>query len=171
MFTSYEVDNDRRFRRALSSARRRVGNLTTPLILISKDFYKSQKAIFQLQSSGKYPDFKNEKSKRQKEKKVGFAYPLLKRSGKLEASLVNPSDPNAINLIVNKAELFIGTSVDYGIYHQSDAPRRKIPLRKFLFIGPESSFATSDQQGRPKRWSRILRKHVVKKMDQIARPK
>ena len=43
------------------------------------------------------------------------------------------------------------------MFHQSDRPRSKIPLRKVLFIGPEArEFATSEQIGRLERWTSIL---------------
>jgi len=47
-FTSYSVDNDRSFRAALDRAISASTDLTLPLTLISKDFYKSEKAIFKL---------------------------------------------------------------------------------------------------------------------------
>jgi hypothetical protein len=50
------------------------------------------------------------------------------------------------------------------VYHQSDDPRSKIPLRKFLFIGPESSFANSDQAGRLQRWLGYVQSYVTAKV-------
>ncbi len=56
-----------------------------------------------------------------------------------------------------------GTTIRYGIYHQSDEARSKIPLRKFLFIGPEApSFATSEQQGRLQRWLGYIEDHIAR---------
>jgi phage gpG-like protein len=154
-FTSYEVDNDLAFQKALDRTKNKVGDLTIPLILIAKDFYKSEQAIFKLKGPGQYPDLADE-TKEQKVRQVGFVYPILKRSGRLEGSVTKGEHPDAINQIVNKDTLIIGTSVPYGIFHQSDAPRSKIPLRKFLFIGPESSFALSPQKGRLERWTKTL---------------
>ena len=155
-FTSYSVDNDESFRRALQRTKDKVADLTIPLTLIAKDFYKSQRAIFQLSGPGQYEDLADS-TKEQKQKEVGFIYPILKRSGALADSTTKPVDPNAINEIVNKDTLIIGTKVPYGVFHQSDAPRSKLPLRKFLFIGPEApQFATSEQKGRLQRWLGIL---------------
>lgn len=159
-FTSYKVDNDRRFREALRAAGEQVSDLTIPLTLIARDFYKSEKAIFSLQGPGQYPDLSTA-YKASKLKAVNFVYPILKRSGRLASSVTDPSSSDAINQIINKNTLVIGTKVSYGVFHQSDAPRKKIPLRKFLFIGPEApKFATSDQMGRLQRWTQILADYV-----------
>ena len=171
-FTSYIVDNDRRFRDAIKRAQETVGDLRVPFTLILADFYRSEQAIFKLKSKGQYPDF-TEKGKevgtasryaKLKQKEVGFAYPLLVRSGKLAASLLSAGTPDSI-AYVSPTSLLIGTKVQYGIYHQSDDARKKIPLRKFLFIGPEASqFATSDMQGRPERWLNIMNDFVLKQI-------
>lgn len=172
VFTSYEVDNDRKFRESLQRASEISQDLRVPFGLILKDFYKSEQAIFKLKGPGKYPPFKGPKDpstghtryQAAKIKKVGFDYPLLVRSGRLSASLLGPSNPGSISKITNLSLVF-GTSVPYGVYHQSDEPRRKIPLRKFLFIGPEApTFATSEQQGRLERWLGYISDHIDKSL-------
>ena len=167
-FTSYTVDNDKSFRRALSRASATVQDLRIPFGLILADFYKSQQAIFKLKSRGQYPDFKNGGPESRyaisKQKKVGFKYPLLVRTGLLSNSLLGPNNKGSIAK-ATKLSLTIGTSIEYGIYHQSDLARSKMPLRKFLFIGPEAErFATGDQMGRLERWNNILNDYVLKKM-------
>lgn len=160
MFASYVVDNDRKFRDGISRALSASSDLRIPFTLIQADFYRSEQAIFKLQSEGLYPPI-SEKYGKAKEKKVGFKYPLLVRSGRLAASLLSANSPDSISAI-EKLSLTFGTRVPYGVYHQSDAPRKKIPLRKFLFIGPEApSFATSDQMGRLERWLNILNDYVL----------
>jgi len=180
-FTSYKIGNDAKFKDAMNRVRLVTDDLRIPLTLISKDFYKSEKAIFLLGSAGQYPDFggfnpgakmmykgqettRREAYKARKQAKYGFVYPLLKASGRLEGSVTNPMHQDAVNQIVNKRTLIIGTTVPYGVYHQSDRARAKIPLRKFLFIGPESRFANSDQQGRVGRWMNILNSFVLQKL-------
>lgn len=164
-FTSYEVDNDKKFQKALAEAGKRVANLTTPLNLIANDFYKSERAIFQLKSAGQYPDLAD-RTKQFKIGLLGTPYPILRLTGKLEASLTKRGDANAVNDILGKKTLVIGTLVDYGVYHQSDKPRSVIPLRKFLFIGPEApKFATSEQMGRLERWMSILSDYVNKAIE------
>ncbi len=147
-------------------------DLRLPFGLIMADFYKSQQAIFKLKGPGKYPAFKgavNPETGRTryqdfKIKKYGFDYPLLVATGRLANSLLGPSNPGSISKIT-KLTLTFGTSVPYGIYHQSDEPRTKLPLRKFLFIGPEApSFATSEQMGRLGRWLNIMNDHIVRQL-------
>jgi len=162
-FTSYSIENDKAFKAALKRASDTVQDLRIPFGLILSDFYKSQAAIFKLKSAGQYPAM-SERYRVTKIKKVGFDYPLLVRTGRLANSLLGPTNPGSISN-VQKLSMTWGTSVEYGIYHQSDRARRKIPLRKFLFIGPEAKeVATSDQMGRLERWNNILNDYVLKKI-------
>lgn len=161
---SYVLENSKKFQAALKDAGEKIGNLRVPLNLIMNDFYRSEKAIFQLKGAGQYPEI----SKRyglQKEGAVGFKYPLLVRTGRLAKSMLSKTAPGAVALI-SEQSLTIGTTVRYGIYHQSDEPRKKIPLRKFVFIGPEApKFATSDQMGRTERWLGYINDYVTKKLE------
>lgn len=162
-FSSYAVDNDRSFAAALKRASEVTQDLRIPFGLILADFYKSEQAIFGLSSEGQYPPI-SAKYGKWKEQHVGFKYPLLVKTGKLGASLLSDSAPGSVASI-GPTQLQFGTAIQYGIYHQSDEPRKKIPLRKFLFIGPEASrFATSDQMGRLERWNNIMNDFVLKKM-------
>ena len=158
-FVSYIVDNDKRFRKAIDQASQAFDDLRIPFGQILRDFYKSEQAIFKLKSKGQY-DAISEKYGEYKQKKYGFKYPLLVASGSLAASLLGPNNEGSVSKIT-KLSLVFGTSIKYGIYHQSDKPRKKIPLRKFLFIGPEASrFATSEQMGRLNRWTGYLMDHI-----------
>lgn len=192
---SYSPENDARFRAMLANASQVSQDLRVPFGLISRDFYRSEKAIFQLKGPGQFPPFQQgglgrhsrvqyaqdgvgvkrlapgkeyDLSKtpyqKRKLKKFGFDYPLLVATGKLAASMTNPNAAGSVNIITNLS-LVIGTTVAYGIYHQSDDPRRKIPLRKFVFIGPEAQrFATSDQMGRLERWMNYLNDHILRQL-------
>lgn len=165
-FSSYSVDNDKKFRDALRNAFTQVKDLRLPLTLIGRDWFDSNRAIFALKSPGQYPDLKPA-TKKQKQKQTGFIYPILERTGRLSASITQPANSDAIDLIVNKNTLILGTKVPYGVYHQSDKPRKKIPLRKFVFIGPESTFAADTEiSGRLERWTGILERYVLEKMKQ-----
>lgn len=180
-FRSYSIENDEKFQSALERAAKAAGDLTTPLNQIGADFRKSRKAIFALRSAGQYPDLstkpfrawweKDESLRRfypggykeYKQAKFGFAYPILKQTGRLEKSLTQKSHPeNISNVNIDEAEF--GTSVPYGVYHQSDSPRSKIPLRKFLFIGPEAPrFAKGDAlKGFPERSLNTLNSYVLR---------
>src|SRR5512135_819982 len=102
-FTSYSVDNDRKFRNAIKKASEVSDDLRIPFGLILRDFYKSEAAIFKLKGPGKYPPFKgpiNPKTgytryQEAKIKKAGFDYPLLVRTGALAASLLGPTNPGS----------------------------------------------------------------------------
>jgi len=167
-FTSYTLENDAAFLDSIKRASEVSTDLRIPFGLILRDFYKSQQAIFKLKGPGKFPPFKGKidpktgmtKYQARKKKKYGFDYPLLVRSGRLAASVLGPNNPGSISKITNLSLVF-GTSVPYGVFHQSDDPRKKIPLRKFFFIGPEAPrFASSEQAGRPKRWLGIMQDHI-----------
>lgn len=182
-FTSYEVDNDRRFRDAIKRMSADIQDFRIPFGQILRDFYRSEQAIFKLKGPGLYPPFKNSKEyfstksgrrlkkqpadstksvyQKRKIKKYGFDYPLLVASGRLAGSLLGPSNPGSIANIT-KLSLIFGTSVEYAIYHQSDSDRHVIPLRKMIFIGPEAPrFANSDQAGRLERWMGYLLDHTA----------
>lgn len=171
-FTSYSVDNDRKFRESLKEASKVSQDFRVPFGLISADFYKSEQAIFKLKSAGKYPPFKgviNPKTghtpyQDRKLRKYGFDYPLLVRTGALANSMLGPSNKGSVN-VRGPLSLTIGTTIAYGVYHQSDEGRDKIPLRKFIFIGPEAPrFATSEQQGRLERWLGIMSDFINREM-------
>lgn len=160
-FTSYVVENDEKVARAMERAGQAATDLRVPLTQISKDFYKSRKAIFALTGPGGYPDL-NSRYKVQKQRAVGFVYPILKLTGRLEGSVTSDSHPDNITRI-DPDSLTMGTGVPYGIYHQSDDPRSKIPLRKFLFVGSESvKFANSELSGFPERALNTLNTFVLR---------
>jgi phage gpG-like protein len=180
-FISYTIENDKQFQKALSEAFEKTQDLTIPLRAISRDFYKSQKAIFQLKSPGKYPDYTGPKisetwktpgrpDKRTrdgsltayqnyKKQKVGFIYPMLKFTGDLEKSTTSPTGPDSI-LNITKSSLEIGTGLPYAAFHQYGT--KNMPMRKFLFIGPEAPEAVGPQRGRLDRWLKIIEDHVTK---------
>ncbi len=101
-----------------------------------------------------------------KERKYGFArgYPLLKATGRLEKSLTSLGGENI--LVVEKSAMLMGTSVPYAKYHQSDLPRTKIPLRKFLFIGPEAGNVGPDR-GTLDRWLKIVDNYVTRSLKAV----
>ena len=159
-FTSYIIENDREFQSALDRLSKTVVDMRIPFGQISRSFYQENKRIFARKGPGGYPDCKNERSKRQKIKQVGCAYPLLVRTGRLAASLTSKSDPEAYNVITPKT-LILGTRVPYAIFHQSDAPRHVLPQRKVIFIdgGPLDQ---SKSKGRRERWLNIVNTHILK---------
>ena len=65
--------------------------------------------------------------------------PILQRTGDLVASLTKESDPNSVYRPERKS-LTLGSKVPYAIYHQSIAPRTKLPRR------PEIMLAEKDKR-------------------------
>jgi phage gpG-like protein len=181
-FTSYEVLNDEKMSSALRRAASVSNDLKIPFSQIAKDFQKSRKAIFALSSAGQYPDLstkpfyawweKDDNLQRQydggykeyKKAKYGFSYPILKATGRLERSVTDASDPENVTSI-GPLELKMGTRTPYAVYHQSDLPRSRLPLRKFLFVGPESKkFANSEISGFPERALNTLNSYILRSL-------
>jgi len=160
-FTSYIVENDEKLALAMERAARTTDDLRVPLRSIAKDFRKSRQAIFNLKGPGQYPDLK-ETTKKSKERAVGFVYPILKLTGRLDASVTNSGDKENVTRI-RKLSMDLGTKTPYAIYHQNGTS--KMPLRKFLFVGPESSrFANSQISGFPERALNTLNSFVLRKL-------
>jgi len=159
-----ELLNKQRLIAGLERAKRATEDLRLPLGLIRADFYKSEKSIFRLKSPGQYDDL-NAEYKKAKAREVGFVYPILKRTGRLEESVTSPSSPDSNSYIINKDTLVIETKVPYAIYHQEGTS--KMPRRPFFIIGPESpKHATSEMQGRLERWLNILNDYAILKTQQ-----
>jgi phage gpG-like protein len=177
-FISYDIKMDQAFEAGLKRAQQQVEDLRPALKSIAADFYRSEKSIFMLKSAGGYPDFKispittdkgtytpkESAYKIRKKKMYGFDYPLLKATGALADSLLSPSGKGSIYQL-DKQSLTIGSDIPYLKYHQSDEPRSKMPLRKALFIGPETTTPSNPQlQGRMPRWLNILNTYVLRSM-------
>lgn len=69
-------------------------------------------------------------------KRLGYGRKkILVRTGRLRNSLTRVNHPDNIarfRTYKSVTTLFWGTKVSYGIYHQSDEPRTRLPRRKFL---------------------------------------
>ena len=166
--TSYIVENDEAFARALQRLSKVTKDFRIPFGQIAKEFYKSNRKIFLLKGPGLYPDFKTPQSKAAKIKAAGFAYPLLFRTGRLASSLLNPSDPETVK-IIKKDELQLGTTVPYLIFHQSDRARFVIPQRKAVFIdgGPLEASTGARVSGRRQTWLNIINDFVLQKVGEV----
>ena len=128
-FSSYNVDNDKRFRKALDGAIKEVGNLRFAMGEISRDIYKNTRKNFILKSSGKYPPLSPKYAAYKKKKKPGA--PILVYSGRLRDSVLGPDTPDSI-LSIGETSLVQGTKVPYARYVQEGTS--KMPVRKYLFI-------------------------------------
>lgn len=152
--------------RSLQEAQKTVGDLRPAFIAITKSWLQANKATFRLKSAGRFTDYVGPKVKETwkspgipeartrdgdltayenyKKKKVGFVYPMLKFTGRLESSITESAHPEFINVITPKS-LTLGTAVPYGIYHESSEARKtRMPMRKFLFIDPTNVNADPD---------------------------
>jgi hypothetical protein len=176
---SFITENDDEFKKLLDDVGKDISDFRIPFGLISNHFYRGNRKIFSLRGPGLYPDlggFKpSEKikvkgvfitrraaAKFYKNEEVGFIYPLLKRTGKLEASLSSRNGPNAEHFI-GRNSLVMGTKVDYAKYHQSDRPRTRIPQRKMIFIDGGGKEVAKDAiiSGRLQAWTNIINDYVV----------
>ena len=133
-FKSYDTRADKEVRQLLKRMAKVTNDLSPFLVTIAEELRQSRKAIFKLTSRGAYPEL-NDKYKIRKQKKVGFAYPILRKTGRLEKSITESGGEN-IAEIRSKKSLRFGTEVEYGEYHQKG---KGVPLRKFLFIGSDET--------------------------------
>ncbi|MCK5608286.1 hypothetical protein KAR91_40770 [Candidatus Pacearchaeota archaeon] len=166
------VDPGKDFRRALDKVYKKSGDLTIPFTLMTKQWFKGNRSIFDLgrKGPGKYIDL-SPKYKRRKSKILGSPYPILvgftrarRRSGKLRESMVNPSSKNAFNKIANKKHLFLGTRAKsrkgalYPAFLNNGTG--KMPARPFMLIGGEQ-VATPEVNKRREAWVKTLNDYVL----------
>lgn len=177
MIRSYIVDNDEVFKRQLELLAKYTSDFRIPFYLIANDFYKSNRKLFTLASKGLYQDLAPAEGidgnptttsdyKKRKQRQVGFVYPILFKTGKLAASILDRNAPGA-DFFINEETLIMGTEVSYAKYHQSDEkPRTRIPQRKIVFIdgGPAEKARDADIAGRRERWGNIIIDHVLQLM-------
>jgi len=163
--TSYILENDAQFKRAIKDAGKRVSDLRFAFGEIARDWLKSNRTQFSLKGSGLYPPLSPAYAEQKAKKFPGAS--ILVATGRLRDSVTKASHPDNI-VKVGRLSLVMGTRTPYGIFHQSDAPRSKIPLRKFLFIGPEApQHARRADAGRLERWLSILDKELQRQLDKV----
>ena len=176
---SFITENDKEFKKLLDDVGRDISDFRIPFGLISNHFYKGNRKIFTLSSPGLYPDFGGFKptekikfrgqmitrrgvAKFLKNEEVGFIYPMLKRTGKLEKSLSSRNGAGAEHFI-GRNSLVMGTNIDYAKYHQSDRPRKKLPQHKIIFIDGGGQEIAKDAliSGRLQAWNNIINDYVI----------
>ena len=160
---SFIVDPGNKFSDAVAKAAQEVQDLTIPLQLIAKQWFKSNQALFALKSAGKFEDL-SEEYQDQKERQVGFIYPILRRSGMLERSITNPSNGDAISVILNKNSLIMGTRVEYAPYLHFGTS--KMPERPFVMIGAEQT-GPEEFNMRQEAWIKTIQSYVDQKLAQV----
>ena len=178
----YRIDQ-KNFEKKLRGLLKRGHDLRPAFHTIGRMFRQSRKTIFRLKSSGGYPDL-SPRYKLQKQKEVGFTYPILKKgqshlisskskSYGLADSVTNIRHPNNIT-IVHKKEFAFGTNVPYAKYHNSGkTPRRKIPLRKFVFWGEEAPRTMRNMTDATKKFSgralAVIRNFIAREKTDLKR--
>ena len=72
-------------------------------------------------------------------------HPLLRKSGRMAAAASSTNHGgdsiSRITIAREASQLEQGLTVPYAIYHQSDAPRRRLPRRPFLLLHAEDATA------------------------------
>jgi len=171
----YEVDPNKRLQTSIDEAIKEIGDLTVPYKLMARQWFKGNLTIFDKGrvGPGKYQDL-SPKYKKQKQKNLGFVYPILLATGRIKESVTNPTDKNAINYIVNRKYLFLGTNAvtkknaPYAIFLQKGT--NKSPPRPFVLIGAEQ-IADSSQNARLEAWISTINDYVIKKLEKLGKVK
>ena len=183
---SFITENDEEFKKFLSDASEHISDFRIPFGLIANHWYRGNKKLFTLKSEGLYPPLggfnytaktrfrganvtRRYKAETLKKEEVGFAYPLLKRRGDLEKSLISKNSKGA-EYFVGRQSMVLGTSIEYAKYHQSDKPRKKIPQRKMVFIdgGPAERAKDAIISGRIEAWTNIVADYVAQVLSRDA---
>lgn len=174
--TSFIIDNDVAFQAGLDRMARATNDFRVPFNLIRAHWYKGNRKIFTLKSSGLYPDYggfnpsaveanglsRRELAKSKKMHEVGFVYPMLvRRSRRLMRSLISDNASGSESFVGRKV-LSMGTSISYAKYHQSDRPRKTLPQRKIIFIdgGPAETAKDALVSGRREAWLNIMNDYI-----------
>ena len=170
----YIVDPDNEFARAIKKALKKVDDLTIPFGLIAKSWFKGNNFIFDpsRQGPGQYVDL-SPRYKKLKSKAIGSPYPILRgftgnkkdgyrKSGKLAKSMTDASNPDAVNYIINKQTLILGTKVEangkpYARFLNFGT--KDMPARPLILIGGEET-APFQLKNRRKNWIELVADYV-----------
>jgi hypothetical protein len=124
--TQTRIQNIDAFLASVREAQRVTKDLREPFEKIRDDWMKGNRTIFQLAGPGPWADLSGTRSKRAKNgrfqspnggykaeklKKWGFVYPILKASGRLERSITEKGNPEALFEVEGGTTLRLGTSV------------------------------------------------------------
>lgn len=157
---NWSISNVNDVNDALNRLGKEISDFRIPFTLIASDFYRSQRKLFTLQSKGLYVDL-SEWYKKQKQKEVGFIYPILVGKSRALSNSTLGRDNLYSKFSISATTMVIGTTVPYGKYHQSDLPRTRLPQRKFIFIdGGKGDKSKDGVNGRRERWIKIIDTHI-----------
>lgn len=165
MEIQFAFDPNSELQKKMDEIYKATGDLTIPLKLIAREWFKGNKSMFALRGPGRFADL-SKKYKKKKLREYGFVYPILMASGRLMASITDPPGDESINRIeADKATLTLGTKVPYGVYHQSNLPRTIMPYRPFLLVGVEQIAPQDIKNNRVKAWMTTLDTYFQQVMD------
>lgn len=160
---AFQIDPDKSFQKLISNVAEQTGNLTIPFVMMTKDWFKGNRALADIAGKGKYTDL-TPAYKKAKMKATGQStpYPVLFRSGALIGSLTLPNSPDSISQIVNKTILILGTKDRTALWHQTGAGR--LPVRPMVFLGPEQT-APDGINRRREAWIKIMEDYLNQVME------
>jgi phage gpG-like protein len=102
--------------------------------VIEDDFYALEKDQFKTEGSEGGEQWKELTPEYQQWKEAHYpSKPILQRTGDLVKSLTSSKDTNAICREERKG-LTLGSKIPYAIYHQSPAPRKRLPRRPEIML-------------------------------------
>ena len=156
----------RQLQKRIASAVKAVSDLSPAFVSIASDWYRNnQLSFFVTTGAGLYQDL-NEKYKIRKMKAVGFVYPILVFSGRLKDSVTNAGSGETIRQI-NATSMTLGSTVPYGVYHQSTEPRTVMPYRPFIINQTLKGEKMLIFKTAVKRWTRIIDSYIKRKLKTV----
>jgi phage gpG-like protein len=111
-----------------------VGDYRPVWPMIEDDFYALEKRQFETAGAAGGEAWKELSAEYAGWKEAHYpGKAILQRTGDLERSLTNPHDANAVR-IEERQTLTLGSRIPYAIFHQSIAPRHRLPRRPEIML-------------------------------------
>lgn len=168
--------DSKQFDNKIKQAIAQVKNLLPEFSVIASMWYKDNQQIFNLESAGQYEDYTAENGKKptkymlyKKEHGVDKAfYPLLRFSGKLANSILDPQAMGAVKEL-SATSLVLGTTIPYALYHQLGTS--KMPARPpIINKASEKHGQTSIFQKRLANYMRVISASVARRVKRQVNP-
>ena len=137
----------------MKRAREAAIDLRPVFRLIQESWHKGNRAIFSLQSPGKYVDLMPS-TKKIKLKKYNRIYPILKASGKMESTMIAPGDPANF---IGKTFAQFGTSAPYAKFLHNGT--KNMAARPVVLLGPEQ-VAPDALKTRAEKWVELMSNYI-----------
>lgn len=150
-----DVENNEKVLELITELKRFNKDLRPVFETISSDFYKSNEKLIFSARPGRYADLKAT-TKKAKQRKVGFVYPILVQSGRLKKSLTKRGSGDAVEKH-SRMDLAIGTRTPYAGFLQQGTKHMKARPPLLIEVG-----------NRVGRWTRILQTELDRVMEENA---